>query len=242
MDASSSPTKTAISTASATFALIAGAISVASAFAYIIAFKYLTGYFFALGCDWAINLYTPTQIIQTASPIAVIIAGLGFTIWNGYPAFSKVQVSLKTICIFAVPAAACYGIHLLMESFAPSYRSYFDWAAYCLAALGVFAAATKLVQRIFFVQGVEWGSIILVLLTAFSLFLFSGDRGRSAGRDTIAQENGRGSTVRIKGSQGTYRLARVVPYDRALVFSETADGKRAFRVVPITDVSISSRR
>jgi hypothetical protein len=55
MEAQPSPTQQAISTASATLALIAGAISVLTAFAYIVAYKYLTAFFAALGCDWRLT-------------------------------------------------------------------------------------------------------------------------------------------------------------------------------------------
>jgi hypothetical protein len=240
MEAQPSPTQQAISTASATLALIAGAISVLTAFAYIVAYKYLTAFFAALGCDWAIDLYPPTQIIQTAAPVAVIVASVGFLIWNVYPAASKSEPETRTILLAIIAASTFYGVHLLIEKFATSYRSYFNWPAYFLAFVAACTLATKVVHRILAAQGIAWGSIVIAILAAWSVFSFSGDRGRSHAQETLGQEEGRGQRVFVKGSTDTYRLARIIPYERALIFSEPLKGNRIFRVVAVTELSMEA--
>lgn len=242
MDAKTFPSQTALTTASATLALIAGAISVVTAFAYIIAYRYLAAYFYVLGCDWAIDLYTPTQLVQTAAPVAVVVAGLSFGIWNGYPSISKLEPKIKAVGALAAGAVLFYCVHLLIEKFGPSYRSYFNWPAFFLAYAAGVTAVMRIIKMIFSARGVALGSLFLMLLTAFGIFLFSSDRGRQHARDTTAHENGRGVQVKLKDSPEPYRLARIVPYDRALVFSVATDGKRTFRVVPATDLSFEASK
>lgn len=242
MEAATPTAETAIKTASATFALIAGVVSVSSAFAYIIAYKYLSGYFTALGCHWAINLYTPTQIIQTASPVAVYVAGLAFAVWNAYPSMTKEKPQIKTICVLLITATAFYGIHLLIEKYATSYKSYFVWIAFFLAALGVFGAFTTLVGHVFRTHGVMPGAVLFTIVAAYGLFSFSTDRGLTDGRETLLHENGRAKKVSIKGVTTPYWLARIVPYERALVSSELQDGHRTFRIVAVSELTIESKK
>lgn len=242
MDAHGMETQKVLRQATATFALIAGAISVASAFAYLIAYKYLTAYFYALGCEWAIDLYPPTQIVQTAAPVAVVVVGLAFTIWNAYPAVIQLEPKAKTIAFYFVSAAICYGIHLLIEKFIPGYRSYFIWAAIVLGSIGAFVAITKGIGRVFVIQGPRLGTLLFVIVTAYGLFIFSSDRGRSHGNETLAHENNRGPRVFVKGTTTPFRLARIVPYERALVFSEPKDGRRTYRVVAVSELTINSAR
>lgn len=242
MEATTSTTETAIKTASATFALIAGVVSVSSAFAYIIAYRYLSGYFTALGCHWALYLYTPTQIIQTASPVAVYLAGLAFAIWQAYPNMTKGEPKIKSIFVILVAAAVFYGIHLLIERYATSYKSYFVWIAFGLAAMGGFGAFTRFVSHVLRTHGVMPGAVLFIIATGFALFYFSTDRGLTHGRETLSHEDGRSKPVRIKGLGTNFWLARIVPYERALVFSELQDGRRTFRVVAISELTIESTK
>ncbi|HDS1040929.1 TPA: hypothetical protein QDZ42_003976 [Stenotrophomonas maltophilia] len=214
----------------------------ATAFAYIIAYKYLAAYFHVLGCQWAIDLYPPTQLVQTAAPVAVVVAGLVFSIWNGYPSILELDPKLRAIAALATGALLCYLVHILIGKYAHSYHSYFNWPAFLLGYAAAATAVMKYLKAIFAAQGVALGSLFLMLPTAFGIFLFSNERGRAHAEETMGQENGRGAPVMLKDSKVPYRLARIVPYDRALVFSETHDGKRTFRIVAVADLSFVAHK
>jgi len=142
--------------------------------------------------------------------------------------------------IFLIAAAACYSIHLLIEKFSVPYRSYFNWPAFFLACVAGVIVVAKVVKKLFDAQGIAFGSVILILLIAFEIFIFSGERGKSHAQDVIAHKNGRGQEVKMPDSQTRYRLARIVPYERALIFTESTGGKREFRVVSVTEVSFDT--
>jgi hypothetical protein len=96
---------------------------------------------------------------------------------------------------------------------------------------------TAFVSRVFEIQGKRGAAIVFILGTGALIFLFADVRGSSHARDAMNGTNNRGNPVTLTGdrSQASYRLIRVIPYERALI-ATSSDDEPVFRVVEITDL------
>lgn len=228
-----------VRTMSESLALIAGTVSVASAFAYILSYQYLKGYFGTLGCAWAIYLYPPTQLIQTAAPLAVAILVVGFLLWHTYDSLSRFKAKPRWIISTGTAAAALFGIHLWIKNYLPTYQSSLDTVAIFPASVSAGMFLQWSMSQIANHRGASFAPLALLILVAFSLLVSAEDRGRSAAEKLLSAKVA--NVLSVSDDKGTnYRLARIIPYERALVFSSSQSGKLHFRVIPVDDIVVEA--
>lgn len=232
-----------LATIGAITATAVSAIGLLSAFGYIISYKYLEAFYSTVGAPWALDLYPPTQIIQNAAPIAVTLTGIGFAVWNAGPNWAEQKARFKDALLPGCCAVLLYAIHLLISHFSRSYISYFNFLAFLAGLCAAFMVVSAFVTKVFEVQGKRTASVLLTIGVASAIFLFADSQGSRHAKEAMNGKNGRGSLVSISSDRknSSYRMIRVIPYERALI-TTTSGAEPVFRVVNITDLVATKPR
>ena len=232
-----------VATAGSILAIAASGISILSAFAFVISYKYLNSFYTEIGASWALDLYSPTQIIQNAAPLGVAFTGFAFAIWNAYPHLREIRVGFLELTILWIASAGFYAVHLLISTYWNDYVSHFYIGAIIAAVVALFFSATKFIKYIFKIQGHQAAAVLLIIGVAYICYMSAdilGSRRAKAALNNEAQTT-KVSLVRDT-SKSDFRLIRMIPYDRALVLLEPADDRLRFRVVSVTEIQINSLR
>ncbi|HGM6729687.1 TPA: hypothetical protein ACKQBZ_000741 [Stenotrophomonas maltophilia] len=232
-----------VATAGSILAIAASGLSILSAFAFVISYKYLNSFYTEIGASWALDLYSPTQIIQNAAPLGVAFTGFAFAIWNAYPHLREIRVGFLELAILWLASAAFYAVHLLISTYWKDYVSHFYIGAIISAVVAFFFSITKFVKYVFKIQGNHAAAVLLIIGVAYICYMSADILGSRRAKAALSNE---GPAIKISlvgdTSKSDFRLIRMIPYDRALVLLEPADDRLRFRVVNVTDIQVSSLR
>jgi phosphate/sulfate permease len=222
--------------------MAASAISVLTAFGYVVSYRYLSAFYRGLGAAWAIDLYPPTQIIQISAPVAIFLIGFSFTVWNFYPQISKTPVTITQIFVITAIGALATCTHLAIEKYSTKYVSHIWIAAAIAGGIAALMITTKVVRHVFESRSKMEAATYLLLLVGYGFFHFAETAGARNARRAL---DGNGSPVReahlaSDKSAERYQLLAIVPYDRALLRLDRGTSIE-YRVLPISDIIVNAR-
>lgn len=237
----SSAASSTLATTGSLFALAASAVSILTAFGYIISYRYLSAFYRGLGAEWAIDLYPPTQIIQISAPVAIFLIGFSFTAWNLYPQISKVPVSAAQIFITTVAGAMALCIHLAVEKYSTRYVSHIWIFAAIAGGIVALMVTTKIVRHLFESRSKITAATYLLLLLGYGFFHFAETAGARNARRALDENGSSLREVRLTSdkSGACYQLIAIVPYERALLRLDRGTSME-YRVLPISDIIIKA--
>lgn len=238
----SSAVSRTIATTGSLFAMAASAVSILTAFGYIISYRYLSAFYRGLGAEWAIDLYPPTQIIQLSAPVAIFLIGFSFTVWNLYPQISKAPVSAAQIFITTIVGVIAFCIHLAVEKYSTRYVSHI-WIVTAIAGgIAALMIATKVVRHLFASRNKVTAATYLLLLLGYGFFHFAETAGARNARRALDENGSSLMEVRLTSDKigECYQLVAIVPYERALLRLDRGTSME-YRVLPISDIIIKAR-
>lgn len=228
-----------VATAGSAVAMAASAVSILTAFGYILSYRYLRAFYRTLGAEWAIDLYPPTQIMQISAPLAIGIIGLCFTVWTVYPQVKDTKVSFFEICVASSIAAVAFCTHLAVNRYLSGYTSHIWIVAAIALGVAVLMLTTKVLRHVFESDNRVTTAMYLLLLAAYGIFSsadFLGTRNaQRAGNENSSSQ--REVRLASDSSGASYRLVAIVPYERALLRSER-NQHIEYRVLPLNELII----